>query len=274
MIFTQTKDPKSIPISIQLPVDGSSNRLSKTTHQRRLELIEEKRFIKKTSFESRFKMKDLKEALKKHYHSKCAYCEQYSERWDVEHYRPKSIYYWLAYSWDNLLYACPTCNQNYKNDAFEIQSQVRGSFLLEDLPSIHFLSQKYNQEEQPYLLHPEIDNPELVLEFDQNGQISSQDKRGRCTIVTCGLDRPSLNDRRKQLVIDDFIKRLNNLIVFHHKSADFKRIIERLINEFAENSMDSEKEFLAFRRYVLKNLLTDIIIKRLPISQDFPNTTS
>jgi len=264
MIFIQAKDTQDIPISIQLPSGSGSNRLSKTTHTRRLELIEEGGFIKKKVFESRFKMKDLKKALEKHYHSKCAYCEQYSERWDVEHYRPKSVYYWLAYSWDNLLYACPTCNQNHKRDAFNIQSPTISFFLPEDLPHIHSLSQKYHQEEQPYLLYPEIDNPELVLEFNQNGHVFSKDERGKYTIETCGLDRPSLNDRRKQLVMDDFINRLNNLIVFNHNSPDFSKAIERLINEFAESAMDSKKEFLAFRRYMLKNLLANIITQALP----------
>ena len=43
---------------------------------------------------------------------------------DVEHFRPKAEvkeagenhqgYWWLAYSWENLLIACKTCNQEYK----------------------------------------------------------------------------------------------------------------------------------------------------------------
>jgi hypothetical protein len=61
-------------------------------------------------------------------HGKCAYCEQpcgVPDELPVEHYRPKagaqrdpddpksmdlSRYWWLAWSWENLLFACPTCN--------------------------------------------------------------------------------------------------------------------------------------------------------------------
>ena len=56
--------------------------------------------------------------------NKCCYCENDVEpRFDpVEHYRPKAGvaadgqtperagYWWLAYSWDNLLYSCGICN--------------------------------------------------------------------------------------------------------------------------------------------------------------------
>lgn len=52
---------------------------------------------------------------------KCAYCEANTKvvaHGDVEHYRPKSIYWWLAYTYDNYLYVCQICNQIYKSDNF------------------------------------------------------------------------------------------------------------------------------------------------------------
>jgi hypothetical protein len=65
---------------------------------------------------------------------KCCYCERKILRSynDVEHYRPKGSadrrpgctlthgYWWLAYSWDNLLFACPHCNRTAKNDRFPL----------------------------------------------------------------------------------------------------------------------------------------------------------
>ena len=39
----------------------------------------------------------------------CAYCEQKlpeSDRGDVEHFRPKSLYRWLAYAFENYLLSC------------------------------------------------------------------------------------------------------------------------------------------------------------------------
>lgn len=64
-----------------------------------------------------------KEQLKKESNGKCAYCEANTEvvaHGDVEHYRPKSVYWWLAYTYDNYLYACQICNQTYKGINFPV----------------------------------------------------------------------------------------------------------------------------------------------------------
>src|SRR5437762_10845774 len=56
--------------------------------------------------------------------NKCAYCETPTRvvaYGDVEHFRPKSIYWWLAYSYENYLAACGACNQEYKKDHFELE---------------------------------------------------------------------------------------------------------------------------------------------------------
>jgi len=55
-------------------------------------------------------------------HQKCAYCEAPTSLvayGDVEHYRPKSKYWWLAYVYDNYLASCQLCNQRFKSDLFE-----------------------------------------------------------------------------------------------------------------------------------------------------------
>lgn len=56
-------------------------------------------------------------------HNKCAYCEadvRVVAHGDVEHYRPKSKYWWLAYTYDNYLFSCQICNQSYKSNEFPI----------------------------------------------------------------------------------------------------------------------------------------------------------
>jgi len=67
---------------------------------------------------------------------KCCYCEHKVKLSfnDVEHFRPKARadrrpgcadqhgYWWLAYTWSNLLYACPSCNRSGKNDRFPVAS--------------------------------------------------------------------------------------------------------------------------------------------------------
>lgn len=52
---------------------------------------------------------------------KCAYCETptaVNDFGDVEHYRPKSLYWWLAYCLDNYLVSCAICNQKFKSNKF------------------------------------------------------------------------------------------------------------------------------------------------------------
>jgi hypothetical protein len=68
--------------------------------------------------------KPAKDQLKKETHNKCAYCEADTAvvaHGDVEHFRPKGIYWWLAYCYDNYLYSCQICNQVYKSDSFPIR---------------------------------------------------------------------------------------------------------------------------------------------------------
>ena len=64
-----------------------------------------------------------KKQLRKESGGKCAYCEGPSDlvaHADVEHFRPKAVYWWLAYCYDNYLYACQICNQVHKSDKFPI----------------------------------------------------------------------------------------------------------------------------------------------------------
>ena len=71
-----------------------------------------------------------KDKLKIESAEKCAYCEcqvPQVAHGDVEHFRPKSKYWWLAYCYDNYLFSCQICNQTYKNNDFP----VAGTALIE-----------------------------------------------------------------------------------------------------------------------------------------------
>jgi len=56
--------------------------------------------------------RELKDALAELSHDKCWYCEMRQERSDnaVDHFRPKAVYRWLAFSLRNFRYACTFCN--------------------------------------------------------------------------------------------------------------------------------------------------------------------
>ena len=67
--------------------------------------------------------KPAKDQLRAESFNKCAYCEADTKvvaHGDVEHFRPKTIYWWLAYCYENYLYACQICNQTYKSNKFNV----------------------------------------------------------------------------------------------------------------------------------------------------------
>lgn len=69
------------------------------------------------------KWKAAKAQLRTETHGKCAYCEASTSvvaHGDVEHLRPKSRYWWLAFFYENYTFACQICNQSYKGDLWEI----------------------------------------------------------------------------------------------------------------------------------------------------------
>lgn len=66
-----------------------------------------------------------KPQLRRESTGKCAYCESPTDtvaHGDVEHFRPKSVYWWLAYCYDNYVFACQVCNQVFKGDAFPVHA--------------------------------------------------------------------------------------------------------------------------------------------------------
>jgi len=71
--------------------------------------------------------KQAKDQLLIESNNKCAYCDTPTRvvaYGDVEHFRPKSKYWWLAYSYENYLPSCTACNQEYKKDFFELQDNA------------------------------------------------------------------------------------------------------------------------------------------------------
>ena len=136
----------------------------------------------------------VKEALFQAQHRKCAYCEKPEEQSryrEAEHYRPKSRYWWLAWTWENLLFACIDCNRDHKKDQFPLVDEARRLVAEHAAPG----------DEQPLLLDPYEARIEPANEIEfrrENVQGRERWKpygiteRGRETVRICGLDRPSL----------------------------------------------------------------------------------
>ena len=80
----------------------------------------------KREFDSGY-WKKAKKQLKIESSGKCAYCEALTAvvaHGDVEHFRPKSVYWWLAYCYDNYLFSCQICNQTFKGDNFPLADET------------------------------------------------------------------------------------------------------------------------------------------------------
>jgi len=235
------KDLAAVPASLD----------SKLTQQRRQELIDKKAYISQNIYHSRYKMKDIMTALHNIYHSKCAFCEQKIEFPQVEHFRPKNIYYWLAYSWDNLLFACLGCN-SHKNNHFETLLERASEF---QLNNIHQLGVNYDTQEQNRFVNPESTTDIVTkLIFDKNGSISSTDESMNYTIKKCKLDREYLITQRKK-VYDDFIKKLYMRYLTEKPYEVKMESIKDLIQDFKKDAQDPKNEYLAFRRYIIKHKL-------------------
>ena len=94
----------------------------------------------KLSFDQRiYGSPQVKQALAAAQHDKCCFCESkvsHVAYGDVEHFRPKAAvrsspesqertpgYYWLAYQWSNLYFACEQCNRRHKRNLFPLQDE-------------------------------------------------------------------------------------------------------------------------------------------------------
>lgn len=236
---------------------------SAKTSERRGELIYEGKYIYKNLYDSRYKMSDIKEALKRGSHKKCVYCEKSvnDENFPVEHYRPKSAYYWLAYSWDNLLLSCDKCNTK-KSDSFEIAGS-KASYREESLADIHTLGSAYDAEEIPSLVNPVKEDVEDKLTFTISGRIESTDSRCAYTIETCDLDRTTAQDNRKAIWNDLYNKITDRVQEIRNGNREAMIKLTGLIEDFAKDAENPDKEYLAFRRYILRERLIERELQKL-----------
>ncbi|CAA6815969.1 MAG: TIGR02646 family protein [uncultured Sulfurovum sp.] len=234
------KDLDNIPYSL----------LDEKTEEKRTRCIDAKSYDKKLN--KRYKQNDTKEVLRQIYKNKCAFCEQEifqstnnkmrDNTSTVEHYRPKGKYYWLAFSWDNLLWCCNGCNK-HKDENFEVlNSKVEYDERFRE--SIHSSTMLYNTREKPKIINVELENIVKEIGF-KDGIIESADERVKYTILTCKIDRPALNEKRKR-IIDKFIKEVNSKKA---QSESIKDILIILLNDIKKQ----DKEFIALRYWILRN---------------------
>lgn len=151
---------------------------------------------------------NVKDALKTLQKGICCYCESrydHTTYGDVEHFRPKKGYkqneddelhkpgyYWLAHTWNNLMYACEVCNRSYKQNYFPLKDP--GKRFDEKVKDV--------SEEEPLLINPyEEEHPEQHIRFD-GITIRALTDKGRASIKYYGLDRKELDEPRREMYND------------------------------------------------------------------------
>lgn len=253
MIFVQRTNPP-----IQLRVDAENEIALAKKH---FEIDN-----KKTPFQlfNTYSKPYVKEALRKLFNKKCAYCESFLthiEHPHIEHWRPKggvteqkdhNGYYWLAADWGNLLYACGVCNTNYKGNKFPLEEGSVYAVKSDD---------KHQIIEKPLLINPCIDNPELFLDFTDEGTIYSIDQslKGVKSIEIYGLDREDLNFVRKFHATQTIKNRLDDMI---EDINDFDGNEEKLLKRTKRNLDDlkcyfcSDVQFIALSRSIIRRYRT------------------
>lgn len=253
------KDLNDIPRSLRVDAKSLLKGPAKTTNERRIELIRERRYpkaVSSTKYDARYRMPDIKDQLKLIYHGKCAYCETPAEQMVVEHYRPKrGGYYWLAFSWDNLLLACPKCNE-YKGDSFPVlRGRVAYDSSRDEISQIHQLGALYDNIEMPLVVNPERALPTEInsIFFNREGQIFSNNTRMQQTITTCKLDRKALCESRKK-VWDDLCNEIKLAVALAGKNKEVFRVrLSQVLASFVLRSNDPKSNYTSFRQFILKH---------------------
>ena len=145
----------------------------------------------------------VKNTLLQAQHDKCCYCESKfrpTSYGAVEHFRPKGAvqqgqgreneypgYYWLAYSWTNLLASCERCNTSHKRSLFPLANpELRARCHHDDVDT-----------EDPLFIDPAREDPRLHIRF-RGPAVEPLTEKGRVTIRGLGLRRPELAEARTE----------------------------------------------------------------------------
>lgn len=203
--------------------------------------------------------------------NKCAYCEAPLKAvayGDVEHYRPKSIYWWLAYNYENYLASCTLCNQAFKKDHFPLlddKKKLKGPTIAKTTSDsrINSMAAKINcdplmdsegmlysdflalhRKENALLVNPYYDDPEELFEYraDDNLQeveiavvknARNADEIQKAVVENYGLNRLELKQLRYEWY-DNFIT-LKLALQEGSISTALRKRIEKKIDKFKKS---------------------------------------
>lgn len=226
------------------------------------------------------KWSSVKDQLLKESNDKCAYCESSMLAvafGDVEHYRPKSVYWWLAYVYDNYLASCAICNQRFKGAQFaygaagtimpppagltgqssdaELDTLARTSIPdpLDAVAVANFIAA--HRAEEPLIPNPYFDEPESLFAWDVVegiGEVSVVPRPGvpeaPAILAACeqiyGINRTDL--RRRRFNIYRFYKGFKDALAALPAGSPARNNIEAIIASMTED----ESEYAAMIRFL------------------------
>ncbi|MCX4246078.1 HNH endonuclease family protein [Paraliomyxa miuraensis] len=211
---------------------------------------------------------EVKENLFEMQHRKCCYCEKLEEQAkyrDVEHYRPKANYWWLAWTWENLLFACFECNREHKRDQFPLVDES-ACLTAEQAPPGN---------EQPLVLDPSDSNLDPLAEIEyRRDKVQGKERwvpygrtlRGTRTIEVCGLDRPALLTRYSDHVNHVVRPKLEPL--FRAEERGDTRAVVDAWSRAKRGLLHPAREFRALSHDVLLVLVPPSVRQRYHLSLD------
>ncbi|MDX1907623.1 MAG: hypothetical protein SF053_11360 [Bacteroidia bacterium] len=215
----------------------------------------------------------VRDKLNEVYHHKCAYCERYCKA-EIEHYRPKKAvaedpahpgYYWLCYEWTNLLPSCRYCNtEGGKGNQFPIMGTRISAPALDAAgnpdKSTYAAHAAPLLDEQPYLLNPEIDNPDDYLTFEINPTRSGvfihgtdPSRRGETTIRICHLNRTELALERLAILQEAYGQMLLmiNFLITQGDLKDLPLALGLVFRQLYDYANDDTKTHTLLRKHLI-----------------------
>ena len=200
-----------------------------------------------------------KEFLHQSQHGKCCYCERKRNKkieTDVEHFRPKAGvkeakkhqgYWWLAYSWENLLIACKTCNQEYKHTQFPLKDEKKRVYK-EDCDL---------SKEEPFLINPLEEDPELFIDYELEetqfmAKAVGKCERGKKTVdkLTGINDMEVMEQRAGKLKDYDILVRFLKLLRCLKNNGTDE--LKSAVDERLQKHISPRSEFSGFARFYFK----------------------
>lgn len=205
----------------------------------------------------------VKKDLWEYQNKKCCFCERQRDsnrESDVEHFRPKlesngepapghKGYWWLAYDWKNLFFACSDCNSGHKKNFFPLIAETdRALYKGDDL-----------LKERPYLLNPELDDPEEFIAYDYTNDKTpypvgkDPEGRGEKTIEILGLRKRTglITDRAEKLVDMELCARA--IIRMEDSERDFGNSLDQSIRSL-KSHVSSKSKFAGFSRFFYRQM--------------------